>query len=144
MKKDGSIWADNVHLRKPSEGDTNQNRRILANYKQICADDKFIDFVHHVENQKRLTFMSSMKEIALKQAAGQNRQNPDLINMMFLVADQEAELESRDMTNHSKSAVPKLDHAEFACVGSESCLRQRMIPKLFVDSLAMQKGGLNQ
>ena len=37
--------------------------------------------------------------------------------------------------------MPKLDHSEFSCVGTSTCLRQRMIPKLFVDSLAAQKAG---
>jgi hypothetical protein len=56
--------------------------------------------------------------------------------MLFNVADQEGENEQRDFSNQAKSAIPKLDHSEFSCVGTSTCLRQRMIPKLFVDSLA--------
>jgi hypothetical protein len=117
-------------------------QRVHEQYRQICQDDKFINFVHHVENQKRFMFKNLMKEITMLQASGANTKNSQkLTSMLFTVADQDAELESRDMANQAKSAIPKLDHAEFSCVGSETCLRQKMISKLFVDSLQMQKGG---
>jgi hypothetical protein len=46
------------------------------------------------------------------------------------IEDHEAEKESRDLTLLSKSTQPTLiKHYEYSCIGTDSCLKQRTIPK---------------
>jgi len=59
--------------------------------------------------------------------------------MLFNCADLETETENRDLSTQTKSTLPKFNHWEHSCVGSESCHRQKMIPKLFADSFDVQQ-----
>ena len=52
-KKENSIWENNVHLRNPKDGDVALNQRVKEHNRMISQDDRFIDYVHHCENQRR-------------------------------------------------------------------------------------------
>lgn len=114
---------------------------MLANYQKICQDDKFINYVWHCDNQKRQLYDTTYKEVEMLKASGATQKNSSkFAELAFNLSDLESELELRDFTNQAKSAMPKLEHGEFSCVGTDSCLRQKMIPKLFVDTLKVQSG----
>lgn len=77
-----------------------------------------------------------LNEIEMLMTSGASLKNSSRYqDLQFNVADQETELEQRDLTNQCKSVVPAFRHFDFACIGSETCHKQKIIPKLFVDSL---------
>jgi hypothetical protein len=58
--------------------------------------------------------------------------------MKYKVEEEEAELESRDYNPYIKSAMPLiLKHYEYSCIGTETCFKQKAIPKLFVETLSI-------
>lgn len=53
--KKNDLWAENIHLRKVHE-DPSVPVRLAQHNKTIDEANKFIDFVHHTENQRRQAF----------------------------------------------------------------------------------------
>jgi hypothetical protein len=52
-------WVDNIHLKLELQDN------LVKNYKDLSESSKFIDFVHHVENQKRVTYQGKIQEILM-------------------------------------------------------------------------------
>lgn len=60
--------------------------------------------------------------------------------LKYQVDDNEAEWEQRDFSIFCKSAIVieaqgKPKHNEFACIGTQTCNKQKNVPKLFVENL---------
>jgi hypothetical protein len=47
-------WTENIHLRKYHD-DSETANRLVANNLLTSRDDKYIDFILHIDNQKRTT-----------------------------------------------------------------------------------------
>lgn len=41
------IWADNLHLKHP---ESDLEKRVQSHNQTISSDDKFIDYVRHIDN----------------------------------------------------------------------------------------------
>jgi hypothetical protein len=64
--------------------------------------------------------------------------------MKLQVEEQEAELELRDYNPYLKSSMPTtLKHHEYSCIGTETCFKQKAIPKLFLDTLKQMQNNYN-
>ena len=57
-------------------------------------------------------------------------------DLKLSIEEYEAEVELRDLTQQTKSTQPTtMKHYEYACIGTDSCLKQRTIPKYFLKTL---------
>jgi hypothetical protein len=103
----------------------------------LNEQDRFIDYINHVENQKKQKYQADLQEIDLLNASGTALRNSTrYADLKFAVEDQESEIESRDFNAHCKTAVPvTIKHYEHGCIGTESCFKQKNIEKLFVANL---------
>ena len=73
-------WIDNIHLRQE------RSQNLIDNYKNLDEASKFIDYIQHVENQKRLAYQSKVKEIKLMQKAGSTDQD-HFAELRFAIED---------------------------------------------------------
>lgn len=60
--KKNDIWSENIHLRKTHE-DPSITNKLLFNNKILNESDKFIDYIHHTEKQRRLALQSILEDI---------------------------------------------------------------------------------
>jgi hypothetical protein len=57
-------------------------------------------------------------------------------DLKFSVEEYENEIEQRDLTSSAKTTQPvNLKHFEHSCIGTESCYKQKTIPKFYVEVL---------
>ena len=64
-------------------------------------------------------------------------------DLKLSIEEYEAEVELRELTQQTKSTQPTtLKHYEHACIGTDSCLKQRNIPKHFLKVLKQIRDGL--
>lgn len=72
----------------------------------------------------------------MMQASGTASTSTKYTDLQFSIADQESEFEQRDLSAQVKQSAPNFKHYDFSCVGSSSFLKQKQIPKLFIDNFA--------
>ena len=138
-------WADNIHVSNYHE-DPTVIEKLVHHNKLLSEADKFIDFVYHVDNQARQKVRSDKLELAAMNNSGVALKNSQkYAELKLSIEEHEAEIELKDLTQHTKSTQPTtLKHYEYACIGTESCLKQRTIPKYFLKVLKQIRDGLEK
>ena len=66
--------------------------------------------------------------------AGQQT-NSRYVDLTYVVAENEEEEEQRDFSRVAKATAPVLNHSGYSCIGSQTCLKQKNIRKLFPNTL---------
>jgi len=86
-------WTENIHLKKYHE-ESQTAANLAANNLLTSKDDKFIDFVLHIDNQKRTTVNNQIQEILLINQSGPAQRESDHYKIISRnVEDYESELE---------------------------------------------------
>ena len=67
--KKEDIWATNIHLIKTHD-DAAITIRLQDHHKFLSENDKFVDFIKHVENQKQQTFKDNLTELKVLGSSG--------------------------------------------------------------------------
>lgn len=57
--------------------------------------------------------------------------NQRYIDLTYVVAENEEEEEQRDYSVVAKQTKAAINHSSYSCIGSQSCLKQKTIRKLF-------------
>lgn len=74
--------------------------RLRVHHKLLISDsDKFVDYIQHVENQKKAAFKANLSEIQMLNASGTALKSTRYADLKFIVEEQEAETESRDLNS---------------------------------------------
>jgi len=61
--------------------------------------------------------------------------NQRYIDLTFIVAENEEEEEQRDYSAITKVSKAVINHSGYSCIGQSSCLKQKNIRKLYLDTL---------
>lgn len=157
-KKEMDAWQENLHFAEDFE-DPEDPIRLQRNMRLVKDQDKFVEYVCHVESKcsliarsisagsrlysmtmsacpdaKRLKLKSEIEEMHALANAGQQT-NTRYVDLTYIVAENEEEEEQRDYSRVAKSTQPSLPHHTFSCIGSSSCLKQKAIKKIFPQTL---------
>ena len=101
----------------------------------LSHHDKFVEYIHHIENAKHQVLHNQIEEMKQLAAAGQ-KSNQRYHDLTYIVNESEEEIEMRDYTVACKSTQPiSLLHSQTSCIGSSSVLKQRNIKKIFPQTL---------
>ncbi len=78
-----------------------------------------------------------MQEIESMNNSGAAQKNSQrYADLKFSVEEYENVIEQRDLTSSAKTTQPvNLKHYEHSCIGTESCYKQKTIPKFYVEVL---------
>ena len=148
-------WKDNIHLTEHHD-DPLDKHRLIEHSKLLNEHDKFIDFINHVESKfhfsqsrvcsLQLVFLclhidskQQRRERQLNEiisiGATSGKPQSSYLDLNFAASEWEEELEQRDFREQAKYTQSNTNHSQFACIGSESCFKQKAIRKLFVHVL---------
>ena len=106
-------------------------------------NDKFVEYIRHIENAKHQVLHNQIEEMRQLAAAGQ-KSNSRYVDLTFIVNENEEELEMRDYTVACKSTQPiSLMHSQTSCIGSSNVLKQKNIKKIFPQTLIQTREQLH-
>ena len=127
-------WQENIHTARFHE-DPDIPGRLNEHNRLLDEADKFVEYVRHVDNQRHHAYQRNQAELTLMNASGVT-ESSTYKDIQFGIGEYEEELEQRDITTFAKSTQPvNMSHFKYACIGTTTCQKQRMIPKLFIEAL---------
>ncbi len=128
-------WTENVHMRTAADEEPQTVATLRGHRAALEACDKYIDYVHHVERANFSKYERNLEEIKLMNASGVTN-SAQYQDTKFAIAEFEEELEQRDLTPFAKTTQStNVNHAEVACIGTQTCAKQKLGPKLYPDAL---------
>jgi hypothetical protein len=93
-------WAENIHFRN--------DRAVQLKLGQMHSKltGNFVNYFHHMENQRQAVIDSARKEMELLKASGQSEKMQGRFEELTLILDEaESDLESRDLNAQAKTAM---------------------------------------
>ena len=108
--KQADLWDDNIHLTN-DHLDPEEPLILARHNKMLSHHDKFVEYIHHIENAKHQVLHNQIEEMRQLAAAGQ-KSNQRYHDLTYIVNENEEEIEMRDYTVSCKSTQPiSLQHS---------------------------------